>query len=347
MLCVSVLVGGCGGTAAHVEVSTSGSHTPASTSGIATTPNPSLKVGLVRDVGTYPGGALGALAVLGLQRARGELGVETRSVAARSTVEAQAGLSSLADGGYDLVLGLGANTIGALGAVAAAYPKVTFAAIDRPVTRVPGRPRNVVGLTFRDEQAGYLAGYLAGLIEKRAAGGKNTIGWIGARNTPPIARYIAGYIAGAHAADPSVTVLHDYSQTFRDQAKCKEPALKQRALGSDIEFQVAGSCGLGALDAAKERNAWGIGSVVDESYLGPHILTSAVKHVDVAVLATIRAMQDRSLRTGTDIVFDASSGGVGLGEISPRVPQEVVAKIRVVELRLASGAIPGIPTTIR
>lgn len=340
------MLDGCGGTGAHVDRATSAPGTTASTNSITTATGPPLKVGLVWDAGTYPGTALGALASSGLERARGELGVEVRSVAAHSRVEARASLFSLAGGGYDLVLGLGANTIGALGGVAETYPKVTFAAIDRPVTRVPGRPRNVVGLTFRDEQAGYLAGYLAGLMEKRAAGGKNTIGWIGARDTPAIARYAAGYVAGAKAADATVTVLHDYSQTFHDQAKCKEPALKQLEMGSDIEFQVAGRCGLGALDAAKERNVWGIGSVVDESYLGPHVLTSAVKHVDVAVLATIRAMQDGSLRTGTNVVFDASSGGVGLGAISPRVPQDVVAKIRTVELKLASGAIPGIPTTI-
>jgi basic membrane protein A len=202
-------------------------------------------------------------------------------------------------------------------------------------------------VTFRDEQAGYLAGYLAGLVEDRSAGGRNTIGWIGGRDTPAVERYVAGFVAGAKAADPSVTVLHDYSQTFGDQAKCKELALKHVAMGSDIEFEVAGRCGLGVLDAANERNVWGIGSSVDESSLGPQILTSAVKHADVAVLATIRAMQDKSLRTGTDLSFDASSTGVGLGAISPRIPQAVVAQIRAVELRMGSGAIRGIPTAVR
>ena len=100
------------------------------------------------------------------------------------------------------------------------------------------------------------------------------------------------------------------------------------------------------LDAAHERNVWGIGYSVDQSSLGPHVLTSAVERVDVAVLATIKAMQDGSLRGGRDLTFDVSSGGVGIGAISPRVPQDVVAKIRAQELKLASGAIPRIPTTI-
>jgi basic membrane protein A len=339
LLCVSVVAGGCGSTGARVEATSA----PAvGTSAAATPPAPSLRVGLVRDAGAE----LGGTAALGLARARSELGVEVRSVIARSAVNAQASVAALAADGYDLVFGVGAQTVGALGGVAATYPKVTFAAIDRPFARIAGRPRNVVGVTFRDEQAGYLAGYLAGLIESRAAGGKNTVGWIGGRDTPAVERYVAGFVAGAVAADPAVTVLHDYSQTFSDQAKCKELALKHLAMGSDIEFEVAGRCGLGVLDAVNERNVWGIASVVDESSLGPQVLTSAVKHVDVAVLATIKAMQDASLRTGTDLVFDASSTGVGLGTISPRVPQAVVAQIRAVELRLGSGAIPSIPTTI-
>ena len=300
-----------------------------------------LRIGLVRDPGP-----LGDLASVGLRRAASELGVQVRTLEAQTGAAAVGNLTLVAEQPSDLVFALGPVTTGALSDVATTYPNVMFAAIDRSVTALRSHPRNVVGITFRDEQAGYLAGYLAGLVEKRSVGAKNTIGWIGARDTPSLERYAAGYVAGAKAADPSVTVLHDYSQTFVDQAKCKELALKHLSMGSDIEFQVAGRCGLGVLDAAKERNAWGIGSEVDESYLGPHVLTSAVKHVDVAVLATIRAMQDGSLRTGTDLVFDASSTGVGLGAISPRVPQEIVARIRAVELKLASGAIPGIPTRI-
>ena len=88
-------------------------------------------------------------------------------------------------------------------------------------------------------------------------------------------------MAGAKAADPKVKELNAYSQNFIDQAKCKEIALNQIAQGSDVVFQVAGGCGLGALDAAKEKGVWGIGVDADQAYLGPSILTSAIKKVDV------------------------------------------------------------------
>jgi len=114
-----------------------------------------------------------------------------------------------------------------------------------------------------------------------------------------------------------------------------------------LEVEAAGRCGLGVLGSANERNVWGVGSGVDAAALGPQILTSAVKHVDVAVLATIRAMQDRSLRTGVDSVFDVANGGVGLGAVSRRVPEATVVTLRAEELRLASGVVPNIPTTVR
>ena len=58
---------------------------------------------------------------------------------------------------------------------------------------------------------------------------------------------------------PGTTVDVDYSQDFGAQDKCKEIALNQIAQGSQVIFQVAGGCGLGALDAAKEKDVWGIG----------------------------------------------------------------------------------------
>ena len=76
---------------------------------------------------------------------------------------------------------------------------------------------------------------------------------------------------GAEDANPDIKILNGYSQDFVDQAKCKEIALDQIAQGSDVVFQVAGGCGLGALDAAKQEGVWGIGVDADQSFLGrPH-----------------------------------------------------------------------------
>ena len=151
---------------------------------------------------------------------------------------------------------------------------------------------------------------------------------VGGMKEPPVDRFIAGYFAGAEKAAPGITTIHDYSQDWDDQAKCKELALNQIARGSDIVFQVAGGCGLGALNAAGERDRWGIGVDADQSFLGPHILTSAQKGVDAAVFLTIKAIQDGSWKGGGNATFGLKEDGVGLGKVSADVPQEDVDKVR-------------------
>src|SRR5205807_819579 len=99
------------------------------------------------------------------------------------------------------------------------------------------------GLLFREQEVGYLAGYLAGLVEKQKPG-PDVIGSVGGMKEPPVDRFIAGYQAGAKKADPGIKLLNAYSHDWVDLAKCKEAALSQIASGSSIEFQVAGGCGL-------------------------------------------------------------------------------------------------------
>src|SRR6201999_2506896 len=174
------------------------------------------------------------------------------------------------------------------------------------------------GLVFKEQEAGYLAGYMAGLWAKDNKA--TTIGSVGGQKIPPVDHYSAGYQAGAKAADPSIKTLNAYSQDFVDQAKCKEIALNQIAQGAGVVFQVAGQCGLGALDAAKEKGKQGIGVDADQAYLGDFILTSAIKKVDVAVTDTIKQVQDDKFTGGQNTTFDVSNGGAGLGKLCPGEP---------------------------
>ena len=117
---------------------------------------------------------------------------------------------------------------------------------------------------------------------------------------------------------PGTKVTWSYSQDWEDQAKCKELALNQIAAGSKVVFQVAGGCGLGALSAAKDEGVWGIGVDGDQSFLGPHILTSALKGVDSAVFLTIGSVEDGTFAGGKNVVFGIDQDGVGLGRLRRR-----------------------------
>ena len=197
--------------------------------------------------------------------------------------------------------------------VANAFPDTNFAIIDSSQQAMKSQPKNLEGLLFKENEAGYLVGYMAGLYTKDK-GGDQVISTVGGQKIPPVDGYIAGFQAGAKAANPDIKTLNAYSQDFVDQAKCKELALNQIAEGSQVVFQVAGACGLGALDAAKEKGVQGIGVDADQAYLGDQIMTSALKKIDEAVFTTVKEVQDGSFKAGTDTIFDAKSNGVGFGK---------------------------------
>ena len=304
-----------------------------------------LKVGLVADAGQLNDNGFNELAYKGLKRAERELGVKGRVVEAKTAADYVPNMSSLARQDYDLIIGVGFAQGDAIAAAAKRFPDTNFAIVDVDHSFLKGKPTNVQGLLFREEQVGYLVGYFAALEAKRA--GTESISAVGGYKEPPVDRFIAGYRAGAQAAVPGTKVRWDYSQDWEDQAKCKELALNQIAAGSKVVFQVAGGCGLGALSAAKDRDVWGIGVDGDQSFLGPHVLTSALKGVDSAVFLTIQAVEDGTFEGGRNVVFGIDQEGVGLGTLSPNANADDISAVEEVEEQLASGEISDIPTTLK
>jgi basic membrane protein A and related proteins len=305
-----------------------------------------MKIGLVTDIGGLNDRGFNHLSFVGLQRAERELGVEQRVFQAHSTGEYVPNLSTFARQGYDLTIGVGFTEATAIDTAATRFPDSNFAIVDVDQTEEPHKPANLLGLLFREQETGYLVGYLAGLEEKRRAG-PDVIGSVGGQKQPPVDRFIAGYQAGAKAADPGIKLLNGYSEDFADQAKCKQIALNQIEQGAGVVFQVAGGCGLGALDAAKEKGVWGIGVDADQSFLGPHILTSAVKRVDTAVFLAIKSVVDGNFKGGSNMIFGLKQNGVGIGKISPKVPQSEVAKVNQIRADIISGKITNIPTEVQ
>ena len=185
---------------------------------------------------------------------------------------------------------------------------------------------------------------MAGLYVKEK-GGDQVVSSVGGAKVPAVDAYIAGYEAGAKKANPEVKTLTAYSQDFVDQAKCKEIALNQIGEGSQVVFAVAGQCGLGALDAAKEKNVQGIGVDADQGYVNANVMTSALKKVDVAVFETAKDVQEGSFKGGTDTVFDIKSGAVGLGKVSA-AGQPFEADVKKIQDQITAGEITDIPNEV-
>ncbi len=329
------LLAACGGSSKSSSGTTTGG-----------APDHTIKVGLVTDINQLNDRGFNHLAYVGLLRAENRLGITGNVLQSPSAQDYIPNLSSLAQDGYDLVIGVGFDQAAAMDKVASKFPDTKFAIIDVDQQSLPHKPKNVLGLLFREQEAGYLVGYLAGLEVKKSAGAP-TVSTVGGQKQPPVDRYIAGFQAGARAADPKVKLLNGYSQDWVDQAKCKELALQQIAAGSSVVFQVAGGCGLGALDAAKQKGVWGIGVDADQSFLGQSVLTSALKRVDSAVFQTIDSVQKGSFRGGTNAVFGLDRKGVGVGKISSKVPQAAVAELKAVEAKIVSHKLGNIPTVVK
>jgi basic membrane protein A len=304
-----------------------------------------IKVGLVTDIGGLNDRSFNQLANEGLKRAQSELGIQGRVLTSRANADYVPNLSTLAQQRYDLIIGVGFLMAEAVNTVAKKFPNANIAIIDQSQSLLKSKPANVRGLIFKEQEAGYLAGYLAGLYAKKEGGAEQTIGSVGGQKIPPVDHYIAGYQAGAKAANPKIKTLNGYSQDFVDQAKCKELALNQIAEGAKVVFQVAGQCGLGVIDAAKEKQVQAIGVDADQSYLGPQVLTSAVKKVDVAVFDTAKLAQDGGFKGGTDQVFELKNNGVGLGKISA-TGKEFEPQVQKIAEQIKSGELSDIPDTV-
>jgi basic membrane protein A and related proteins len=329
VLALSVAAAGCGGEEEEQPAATGAA--------TETGGGPSIKVGLVTDIGGLNDRGFNSLANKGLEDAEAQLGVEGRVLESKSDADYIPNLSELGDQGYDLIISVGFLMTDATTQAAKAYPDSTFAIVD---SAFDPPLDNAQGLLFKEQETGCLVGVVGALTSKTG-----TITWVGGQKIPPVDRFIAGYEFCAKEANPDIKVSGSYSQDFVDQAKCKEIALDQIAKNSDVVFQVAGGCGLGALDAAKEKGVWGIGVDADQSFLGDHILTSAVKRVDVAVFKTIEAVQKGEAIGGGVTTFGLAEDGVGLGTVSSEVPQDVLDKADEFKQKILDGSLQ-VPDTV-
>jgi basic membrane protein A len=334
LLLVLVAVGaaGCGGDDNEGAATT------------AETQAESVTAGLVSDVGRFNDKSFNQSALEGLNRAKAELGADTRAIESRAAGDYVPNLSSLARQHYDVTIGVGFLLAEAVSSVARKFPDENFAIIDYSVMAPPftdaaknvATPKNVQGLTFATNENSYLIGCMAAMMAKKQ-GGKQVISSVGGLKLPTVDIFIAGYQDGAKACNPGIQVLNGYSQDFVAQDKCKEIALNQIAQGSQVVFAVAGGCGLGALDAAKEKGKWGVGVDKDQSDLGPHILTSAVKRVDTSVFDTVKAVQEGSFKGGTDALFNLANDGVAVGKTSDKVTQDILDKVDELKQQIIDG----------
>src|SRR5450756_2478695 len=220
------------------------------------TPTKTYKIGLVTDIGGLNDKIFNHLSYVGLQKGITYFNFKGDVKESKTGDDYVPNLTNFASTGYDLVIGVGFLMQEAVATVSGQFPNVHFAIIDGSGTDAAGndlKHANVESLFFREQDAGAMVGVISGMLEKQGKlkNNKGVISAVGGVSIPPVNHYIAGYKWAATMEDPGIKVLVGYSNDFTDPAKCKAIAVGQINGGSDVVFQVAGGCGLGALQAAR------------------------------------------------------------------------------------------------
>ncbi len=266
-------------------------------------------------------------------------------------------LRLLAESGHELIIANGFAFAQNVWRVGTEFPDTSFAITDDcpqddtfTVVEMP----NVRCMLSSEEQGSFLVGVAAAL--KSTTG---TIGFIGGVEVPLIKKFEAGFIAGAQAANPDINILPSVYLTqvpdftgFNDPVKGNEAARGLYGQGADVIYHAAGGSGLGLFRAAAELSTddaflWAIGVDADqyESVLGaaeegegaelqPHILTSMLKRVDVAVGKAISDFLEGSFTPGA-VRLGLAEDGVGYstsgGFIDDIVPQIDEFKAQIID----------------
>jgi basic membrane protein A len=295
-----------------------------------------ITVGIVFDAGGKGDKSFNDSAWAGIERAKRDLTITEKSVNSKSEKDYEDNLTSLAEGGCDLVFAIGMNMQSALEKVALAFPNTKFAIVDAEV-----KGPNIRSLLFKEEEGSFLAGYVAGLATKT-----NKIGFVGGKEIDLIKKFYYGYAAGAKTSNPKIEVLAaKYTGSWDNADNAKAATLSLYGEGADVVYQAAGRAGQGVINAAKTQTESGkvvyaIGVDQDQDDLAPgSVLTSMVKRVDESVFQTIKDLKNGKF-TGETKTYDLKDDGVGITQMKytkDKVSAEGLANLKKIEEKIKKG----------
>ncbi|MGQ9766287.1 MAG: BMP family ABC transporter substrate-binding protein [Anaerolineae bacterium] len=301
-----------------------------------------IKVGLVTDVGKVDDGTFNQYAYEGMLRAAKEFGLENAFIETTQPTDYEKNIEQFAKEGYGMIITVGFMMGETTEKMARKYPGIQFAIVDYAYADYPP---NLQGLVFREDQAGFLAGALAGFMSK-----SKTVGIVAGMEIPPVKKFRNGYQHGVKYVCGDCDTVGVYIDSFTDPARGKTAALSQIGEGADVIFGAGGPTGSGGILGAAQEGVWVIGVDQDEYYTtfkggaadgANKLLSSAMKRVDVAVYTAIKNVVEGKAKGGT-LLFDAASNGVGLApfhDTESAIPAEVKAALEDIFKKLADGSL--------
>ncbi|MDO4649632.1 MAG: BMP family ABC transporter substrate-binding protein [Eubacteriales bacterium] len=254
------------------------------------------------------------------------------------------------DGSYDVIIVGTFQMLDALTKASQDYPDQKFIYFDEAFDYSAGG-ENVYNVMFKQNEVSYLVGAAAAMLTTSTEAEKvnpddHIIGFLGGMENSIIKDFLVGYIQGAKDTDPDIQVATAFVGNFYDSAAGKDMALTQYNNGVDVGYNVAGSAGLGQIEAAVDVDKFAFGVDSDQAALLPdyaaNIPTSALKNVGNALVSAIKKDMDGELEYGVLEYFGLADSGVELVEdahYEEVVPEAIRTKITELQQQIADGTI--------
>ncbi|MEO7423265.1 MAG: BMP family ABC transporter substrate-binding protein [Ornithinibacter sp.] len=301
-------------------------------------------IGLVTDTGKVDDKSFNQSAYEGAQAAAKQLGGFQKYIETQDAKDYAANIAQFTNKKYDAIVTVGFLMADATVAAAQANPGTRFIGVDQGYDPAAVTSKNITGLVFPEDQAGYGAGYLAGLMTKT-----NKLGQVLGLEIPPVQKYAKGFEAGAKAANPKVTVATVYhpagDNAFNDPVWGAGEAKKQLAQGADLIFGAGGNTGNGALQEIAKASGAGtdifcIGVDTDQwdtvPAAQPCLITSAEKLIAKGVTDTLVTAKDGDF---TELQTLGQAGLAPFHDFDSKIPEEIKTKVADIVKQMEAGTL--------
>lgn len=345
---LALALAGCGGSTGNSDSGSGSTDTGSAAAGAPTDDSNCADeavfcVGLVTDTGKVDDKSFNQSAHEGAMKAAEDVQGFYKYIETQDTKDYAANIQQFTNKKYDVVVTVGFLMAEATAAAAQENTETKFIGVDQGYDESI-TAKNLTGLIFPEDQAGYGAGYLAGLMSKT-----NVIGQVLGQEIPPVQKYAKGYEAGAKAANPDIQVKTVYhpagDNAFNDPVWGAGEAKKMLQQKADIIFGAGGNTGNGALQEVAKASGAGesiycIGVDTDQwdtvPQAQPCLITSAEKLISKGVTETVEQAQKG------DFEGLQTLGQAGLSDyhdFDSKIPEDVKTKVADIVSQMEAGTL--------
>ena len=311
-----------------------------------------LMLGMVTDSGTIDDRSFNQGTYEGVAQAAEELGLQCTYLrpSGTTTTDYLTAISDLYDNGYRFIACPGYLFAEAVSQAQEMYPDLMLIIIDDALAS--GIGENTVAITFKEQEAGFMAGLATAL--KIQTG---DVGFVGGLEIPAVQKFNWGFQQGIVYANENfgTTIAMDpsnfvYQGSFADLAGGQQLAVAMFDKGVDVIFAAAGGTGVGVINETKNRrlageDVWAVGVDVDQYSVGDMgngescILTSAMKDVTGVAYDQAMAAANGTFEGGRHIVLGVAEGRAGIPATNPNLTPEIEETVASVAELIKNGTL--------